>query len=140
MTFAVENDFRVELVIVVKPGHMAAIPWGNVSNTEATMTDDPFHRLKTTPTEELTAEDCAAVKSGRDEFSRLSKEAILTMLAEGEWDEIEESFDKDKYRLSTARWRLRGLPLATAIRKVQIEREEGRTIAEKRRGYDWREG
>jgi hypothetical protein len=100
----------------------------------------PLEKLKRMPPEQITPEDCLAVRSGTDDVSKIKKEVIPLMLGDGEWEEIVESFDKEKYQLSAARWRLRGLPLTTAIRKVQIEREEGRTIAEKRRGYDWREG
>jgi hypothetical protein len=60
-------------------------------------------------------------------------------LGADEWTTIVGAFDKEKYQLSAARWRLRGLPLETAIRKVQVDREIGHKIAEKRSMREWDE-
>lgn len=93
----------------------------------------PLDKLKTIPCDRLTLKDFLGVKSGRDEFSRMKGAKVIESLMAEEWELIVAAFDKEKYQLSAARWRLRGLPLATAIRKVEVDREVGHNIAEKRR-------
>lgn len=64
------------------------------------------------------------------------RQSSFTCCAE-EWEKISAAFDKKKYQMSAARWRLRGLPIETAIRKVQVDREVGHNIAEKRSRREW---
>lgn len=98
-----------------------------------------LERLKTIPLDRLAFKDLLALKSGRDEFSRMKKEKIIQLLDVEEWLKITAAFDKEKYQMSAARWRLRGLPVETAIRKVEVAREVGHRVAEKRNRWheDW---
>jgi ribonuclease HI len=97
----------------------------------------PLEKLKTFPPDRLKFKDFLAVKSGRDQFSKLRKANIVQAIGAEEWAAITAAFDKEKYRLSAARWWLRGLPLEAAIRKVQVDREIGHKIAEKRSARQW---
>ena len=65
----------------------------------------------------------AAMKSGRDAFSKLNKPKLMEAIGVEAWNQIAAKIDKEKYQLSAARWFLRGLSLETAIRKVEAERE-----------------
>jgi hypothetical protein len=75
----------------------------------------------------LTAVDreLAAMKSGRDQFSRLRKPGLIEAVGDDAWTHIASKFEKEKYQLSAARWLLRGLPIEKAIRKVEVDREIG---------------
>jgi hypothetical protein len=97
----------------------------------------PLEKLKGVPPDRLKFKDFVGVKSGRDEFSRLRANKIMQMVGAEEWRKIVVAFDKKKYQLSAARWRLRGLPLETAIRKVEVDREVGHNVAQRRNGSVW---
>lgn len=95
-----------------------------------------LERLKTIPADRLAFKDFIGVKSGRDEFSGMRKAKIIQLLSAEEWGTISAAFEKEKYQLSAGRWRLRGLPIETAIRKVRVDREVGHKVA-KRRMREW---
>ena len=97
----------------------------------------PLEKLKTIPADRLAFEDFLKVKSGRDEFSRTKKENLIQLLDTEEWQRIIAAIDQESYRLSAARWRLRGLPLETAIRKVEVDREVGNNVVQNRHRSKW---
>ena len=72
-------------------------------------------------------EQLVSLKAGRDAFSKMPKREVIEMVGEA-WEKIAKRLDKEKYQLSAARWHLRGLPLETAIRKVEAARAEGHEI------------
>lgn len=78
----------------------------------------------------LTPDDreLAAIKSGRDEFSKMRRSAVIEAVGNEAWGQITAKLDKDKYQVSAARWILRGLSVEKAIRKIQAEREIGNNI------------
>ncbi len=99
----------------------------------------PLEKLKVIPPARLAFKDFLSVRSGRDEFSRMRKDRIVQLLGPEQWPQVVAVFDKQKYQLAAARWFLRGLPLETAILKVEVEREVGHRIAEKRSRRAWDE-
>jgi ribonuclease HI len=97
----------------------------------------PLEKLKTIPPDHLSFRDFVGVKSGWDNFSRMGKERIIQLLEADDWEKIGAAFVKKNFQLSAARWRLRGLPVEVAIRKVEVDREIGKTIAVKRQRIEW---
>jgi len=108
---------------------------------EQACSDDlsPLEKLKTFPSDWLTIMDFCDLKGGRDKFSKLTKDEIVQLVSAGEWAIIAAAFNQEKYQLKAARWRLRGLSVDTAIRKVQIDREIGHKIAERKNARPWDE-
>jgi hypothetical protein len=92
----------------------------------------PLDKLRSLPLEKLRREDFAAVKSGRDEFSAMRKAKLVEAVATQDYETICTPLEKEKYQLSALRWMLRGLSVEKAIRKVEVDREIGHEIAERR--------
>lgn len=92
----------------------------------------PFDKLRSMPMEQLGLDDFAAIKSGRDSFSAMRKAKLIAAVAAQDYERICQAFDKEKYQLSALRWLLRGLFVDKAIRKVELDRENGHEISERR--------
>lgn len=92
----------------------------------------PFEKVKSLPLGKLRHEDFAAIKSGRDEFSAMQKPKLIEAVEAQDYENICQALDKEKYQLSALRWMLRGLSVDKAIRKVEVDREIGHEVAERR--------
>lgn len=102
----------------------------------------PLEIVVCTPMEGLRFRHFAALKSGRDEFTRIRlpklKEEVPT-------DDVEtvvaEFIEDEKRQASCLRWVLRGLPLDKAIRKVRVDAEITDNVvqARRRRRDEWQD-
>ncbi len=72
--------------------------------------------------------DFVALKSGRDEFSRLNYLALVERIPAADLEVIRQEFVSEKQRASVIRWMLRGLDLARAIRKVATDTEVAKNV------------
>jgi hypothetical protein len=87
-----------------------------------------------TPGPDTGFQELAAMKSGRDQYSRLRLPELQDRVGEERAEEARVALGGDAAVASCLRWVLRGLDLDTAIRKVRVDQE----IAEraKARAYD----
>lgn len=66
--------------------------------------------------------DYANLKTfGRDKYSSMKKEELITQTKEEDFIMINSAFEEEKLVLSALRWRLRGLSVHKAIRKVEVD-------------------
>lgn len=66
--------------------------------------------------------DFAALKSGRDRFSGMKRDALVALCSEKDIQAIW-ALDSEPMQLSALRWHLRGLPVNMAIHKVKVDKE-----------------
>jgi hypothetical protein len=87
------------------------------------------------PMESLSFKDFKGLKSGRDEFSRMSSEQLADTIAWVDKCSLTLEFQGDfQAEASCIRWMLRGLPMSKAIRKVRTDAEvAANAIAGRRR-------
>jgi hypothetical protein len=75
------------------------------------------------PMERLKFADFKSLKCGRDELSRLRLPQLMERLSADEWRAITGEFENASDQSACARWRIRGLALDKAIRKVTTDIE-----------------
>jgi hypothetical protein len=76
------------------------------------------------------------LRSGRDKFTNMKKPAVVEAVGVFAWMLITAKFNNQTRQLSAARWYVRGLGLDAAIRKIEVAREIGHEIAERRRQWE----
>jgi len=94
-----------------------------------------IERIANAPMESLSFKDFKDLKSGRDEFTRMSLEQLAQAIAWVDRCSLTVEFQGDfQAEASCIRWMLRGLPMSKAIRKVRTDAEvAAKAISGKRR-------
>jgi len=118
-----------------RTGKMKRTRWttGPIKLPGERLTDD-FDYILQTPMESLRFGDFAALKSGRDRFSKLRLPALREMVPDNSFTSGTKAFDNDKQLAACLRWVLRGLPVEKAIRKVKTDEEVTRNAIGSRQG------
>jgi hypothetical protein len=90
----------------------------------------PLEYVVQAPMDALRFKHFVALKSGRDEFSRLRLSKLIELAGEDAAAIASEYIDDDKSIAACLRWVLRGLPVEKAVRKVKTDLE----VAENAKG------
>jgi len=83
-----------------------------------------IERIANTPIESLSFKEFLQLKSGRDQFSKMTLADLKTAVPHSDCDSVSREFAGDpKAEATCLRWVLRGLPAEKAIRKVKTDAE-----------------
>lgn len=92
-----------------------------------------IERINGVPMDALKFTDFSELKSGRDQFSGMRLPRLIEQVSQEDWQAIQAEFGHDDDRAMCLRWRLRGLDLDKAIRKVNTDLEIRQNAASSRR-------